>query len=64
LTYEKNDHQVAQHYRFFFVLFAALIAVVRFYPYTYNFPAYPKITHTQSGAAGDPINMLFVGVIY
>ncbi len=45
----------------FFVLFAALIAVVRFYPYTYNFPAYPKITHTQSGAAGDPINMLFVG---
>ncbi len=44
-----------------FVLFAALIAVVRFYPYTYNFPAYPKITHTQSGAAGDPINMLFVG---
>jgi|SRR5216683_4167854 len=44
-----------------FVLFAALIAVVRFYPSTYNFPAYPKITHTQSGAAGDPINMLFVG---
>ncbi|SRR6266404_1411686 len=44
-----------------FVLFAALIAVVRFYPYTYNFPAYPKITHTQSGAAGDPINTLFVG---
>jgi len=44
-----------------FVLFAALIAVVRFYPSTYNFPAYPKITHTQSGAAGDPINTLFVG---
>src|SRR6266568_2321108 len=44
-----------------FVLFAALIAAVRFYPYTYNFPAYPKITHTKSGAAGDPINMLFVG---
>src|SRR3989441_150585 len=44
-----------------FVLFAALIAVVRFYPYTYNFPAYPKITHTRSGAAGDPINLVFVG---
>ncbi len=43
------------------VLFAALIAVVRFYPYTYNFPAYPKITHTRSGAAGDPINLVFVG---
>lgn len=45
----------------FFMLFAAIIAIVRFYPYTYNFPTYPKITHTQSGAAGDPINMLFVG---
>ena len=43
------------------VLFAALIAVVRFYPYTYNFSAYPKITHTRSGAAGDPINLVFVG---
>ena len=44
-----------------FVLFAVLIALVRFYPYTYNFPAYPKITHTKSGANGDPINVLFVG---
>jgi hypothetical protein len=43
------------------VLLTALIALLRFYPYTYNFPAYPKITHTQSGAAGDPINVLFVG---
>jgi hypothetical protein len=43
------------------VLVTALIALLRFYPYTYNFPAYPKITHTQSGAAGDPINILFVG---
>ncbi len=43
------------------VLLTALIALLRFYPYTYNFPAYPKITHTQSGAAGDPINLLFVG---
>src|SRR5216683_4628099 len=43
------------------VLVTALIALLRFYPYTYNFPAYPKITHTQSGAEGDPINLLFVG---
>src|SRR5229473_8531923 len=43
------------------VLLTVLIALIRFYPYTYNFPAYPKITHTQSGAAGDPINLLFVG---
>src|SRR5216684_5955726 len=42
------------------VLVTALIALLRFYPYTYNFPAYPKITHTQSGAEGDPINLLFV----
>ena len=43
------------------VLLTALIALIRFYPYNYNFPAYPKITHTQSGAAGDPINLVFVG---
>jgi hypothetical protein len=43
------------------VLFTALITLIRFYPYTFNFPAYPKITHTQSGAKGDPINVLFVG---
>ncbi len=43
------------------VLLTALIAFLRFYPYTYNFPAYPKITHTQSGANGDPLNILFVG---
>src|SRR5215469_14583213 len=43
------------------VLFTTLVTVVRFYPYPYDFSAYPKITHTQSGAAGDPINLLFVG---
>src|SRR5258706_10328824 len=43
------------------VLVTALIALIRFYPYTYNFPAYPKITHTQSGAEGDPLNLVFVG---
>ncbi len=43
------------------VLLAALMAVVRFYPSPHDFPVYPKITHTQSGAAGDPINILFVG---
>ena len=43
------------------VLVTALIALLRFYPYTYNFPAYAKITHTQSGAEGDPINLLFAG---
>src|SRR5260370_37783351 len=41
------------------VLVTALIAILRFYPYTYNFPVYPKIAHTQSGSAGDPINLLF-----
>jgi hypothetical protein len=43
------------------LLVTALIALLRFYPYNYNFPHYPKITHTQSGTAGDPINLLFVG---
>jgi hypothetical protein len=43
------------------VLLTVLIVLICFYPYTYNFPAYPKLTHTQSGAAGDPINILFVG---
>src|SRR5712692_8031824 len=40
---------------------ASMVVLIRFYPYTYNFPAYPKITHTQSGANGDPINLVFVG---
>jgi len=43
------------------VLFTALIVLLRFYPYTYNFPAYPRITHTKSGAEGDPLNLVFVG---
>jgi len=45
----------------FLVLFIALIALIRFYPYTSNFPAYPKITYTKSGAEGDPLNLIFVG---
>jgi hypothetical protein len=44
-----------------FVLFAALLAVIRFYPYSFAFPAYPKVTHTKSGVMGDPINLVFVG---
>jgi len=43
------------------VLVTALIVLLRFYPYTSNFPAYPRITHTQSGAEGDPLNLVFVG---
>jgi hypothetical protein len=43
------------------LLFIAVIVLIRFYPYTYNFPAFPRITQTQSGADGDPINMVFVG---
>src|SRR6266851_1314582 len=40
---------------------ASMVVFIRFYPYAYNFPAYPKITHTQSGANGDPVNLVFVG---
>jgi hypothetical protein len=43
------------------VLLAVLIVLIRFYPYTYNFPAYPRITQTKSGAEGDPLNLVFVG---
>src|SRR5258706_4525448 len=43
------------------LLFIALIVLIRFYPYTFNFPAFPRITHTQAGAEGDPINLVFVG---
>jgi LssY C-terminus len=45
----------------FLLLFIAVIVLIRFYPYTYNFTAYPRITHTKSGTDGDPINMVFVG---
>src|SRR5205823_5854523 len=43
------------------LFFTALLVLVRFYPYTYNFTAYPRLTHTTSGADGDPVNMVFVG---
>ncbi|GER86334.1 hypothetical protein KDW_04960 [Dictyobacter vulcani] len=44
------------------LLFLALtVALICFYPYTYDFTTSPKITRTQSGAAGDPINLVFVG---
>src|SRR5260221_2780224 len=43
------------------LLFIACIVLIRFYPYTSNFPAFPRITHTKSRADGDPINLIFVG---
>lgn len=44
-----------------FVLLAVLIACIRFYPYPFDFSTYPTLSHTKSGAAGDPINVLFIG---
>jgi hypothetical protein len=44
-----------------FVLFTALLAVIRFYPYSSAFPDYPKVIHTKSGVVGDPVNLVFVG---
>ena len=43
------------------VLLIACIVLICFYPYTYNFTGFPRITHTQSGADGDPVNLVFVG---
>src|SRR5712692_2486290 len=40
---------------------ASMVVFIRFYPYTYNFTTYPKVTQTQSGADGDPVNMVFIG---
>jgi len=40
---------------------ASSVVLIRFYPYTYNFTTYPKVTQTQSGADGDPVNMVFIG---
>ncbi len=45
----------------FFVLVIACLALIRFYPYSSNFPALPRVTHTQAGADGDPVNLIFVG---
>ena len=43
------------------VLFAALMVCIRWYPYPFDFSTYPTLTHTKSGAAGDPINVVFLG---
>src|SRR5689334_19126237 len=43
------------------VLLIACILLIRFYPYTYKFTCLPRITHTQSGADGDPVNLVLVG---
>lgn len=40
---------------------ALLLLLIRFYPYSYAFPAFPRITHTASGVAGDPLNIIVVG---
>ena len=42
-------------------LVIACIVLIRFYPYTSNFPAFPRITRTQAGAEGDPVNLVLVG---
>ena len=43
------------------VLLVALLTCIRWYPYPFDFSTYPTLTHTKSGAAGDPINVLFIG---
>lgn len=37
------------------------VGVVRFYPYETAYPRFPRVTHTRSGAPGDPINLIVVG---
>lgn len=42
-------------------LLLACVLLIRFYPYTLNFMTFPRLTHTQAGADGDPINLVLVG---
>ena len=44
-----------------FVGVLLLLALIRWYPYAWNFPAFPRLTQTGSRVAGDPINLLLVG---
>lgn len=38
-----------------------LLVGIRVYPASWLFPAFPRITHTAKGAAGDPLNIILVG---
>lgn len=38
-----------------------IVVLIRFYPSPANFSAFPKVTQTHAGDAGDPINLVFVG---
>src|SRR5260370_18590013 len=41
--------------------FVLVLVGLRVYPSPWIFPAFPKITHTARGAAGDPLNIILVG---
>jgi len=43
------------------VLGIACILLIGVYPSPSNFSAFPRLTRTQAGAAGDPVNLVFVG---
>src|SRR5689334_12102350 len=38
-----------------------LLVGIRVYPAPWLFPAFPRITQTAKGAAGDPLNIILVG---
>ncbi len=61
LVLKKSIRIFIQRTSIVLLLLLALLVLIRFYPYTYNFTAYPRLTHTPSGANGDPVNMVFVG---
>jgi hypothetical protein len=42
-------------------LLLASVLLVRFYPYMLSFTTFPRLTHTASGVAGDPINLILIG---
>jgi hypothetical protein len=40
---------------------AISVGIVRFYPYPRAFTAFPRVTRTHAGVAGDPINLILIG---
>lgn len=43
------------------LLSVLLVGLTLVYPYPENFTGFPRLTHTASGVAGDPINLILIG---
>jgi hypothetical protein len=43
------------------LMFVLLLVGVRVYPLPWIYPTLPNVTHTATGAAGDPVNVILIG---